>query len=81
MAGSWLVERGLQFVRRRDFVHPQPEAARHRADIAARWRSEETLEDLRCERPRLGQEREDPSPTVVDDDERATSLRIEVDQA
>ena len=79
--GSRLVEGGLQFVRRRDFVHRQPEAACHRADIAARRRSKETLEDLRFERPRLWQEREDPSPAVVDDDERATSLEVEVDQA
>ena len=56
---------------RRDLVHGQSEPARDRADVAGRWRAEELLEHGRLDRSRLRQEGEDPSPAVVEHDERA----------
>ncbi len=55
----------------RDVMDRQPEPARDLADVAGRWGAEELLEHGRLDRRRLGKEREDPSPAVVEHHEGA----------
>ncbi len=52
-----------------------PNPARDRADVAGGRCAKEPFEHSRLDRCRLGQEREDPSPTVVEHNEGAVGFR------